>query len=159
MKQFNEYIDELCQEHRLIQHSDTECHFSDLTSDFENKLKRLIHYPCVSLDIDSFNIESIEGQKYVHMTYNLYFLNHVKDAGNYAELAYVFNQTYVIMTDFLRRMERDRKALVDPMTHFRLANTIGTRIEFREAALYGWAISVLVSIPFYDLLCNENFMK
>lgn len=157
MKQFNEYIDKLCREHRLIKHSDTECHYSDLTSDFENKLKRKMHFPCVSLDIEGFTIENVSGQKYVRMRYNLYFLNHVRDVGNYDEIVSVFNQTNVIMVDFMRRMERDRKALVDPLTHFELAETEGTRIEFREAALYGWAISVLVSTPFIDLLCNENF--
>ena len=63
------------------------------------------------------------------------------------------------MEDFLRRMERDRKSLVEPLTHFELAGSEGTRIEFREAALYGWAVTVLVATPFNDVLCNNNFKK
>lgn len=157
MKQFSEYIDELCREHRLIRHSDEECHYSDLTSDFQNRMKRKMHFPCVSLDTDGFSIESVEGAKYVRERFNLYFLEHVRDAGDYAEIVSTFTRTLGIMNDFLRRFERDRKALRDPMTHFELAGAEGTRVEFREAALYGWAVSVLVSIPFIPLLCNENF--
>lgn len=157
MKQFSEYIDDLCREHRLIKHSDSECHYSDLTSDFQNKMKRKMHFPCVSLDTDGFTIESVQGTKYVRERFNLYFLDHVRDAGDYAEIVDTFTRTLCIMNDFLRRFERDRKALRDPLTHFELAGTEGTRIEFREAALYGWAISVLVPTPFIDQLCNENF--
>ena len=159
MRNFNEYIDGLCREHKLIGHSDKECHFSDLTSDFGNKLKRLMHYPCVSLDTDGFVMESVEGVKYTCDQYNLYFLEHVRDTGDYVSVMQAFAQTRGIMTDFLRRMERDRRALVDPMTHFELAGTQGTRIEFKDAALYGWAVSVLVTTPFIDLLCNENFQS
>ena len=154
---FNEYIDSLCREHRLIRHADEACHYSDMTSDFENKLKRKMNFPCVSLDTDGFVIEDVGGVKYKRERFNLYFLDHVRDAGNYDEIAGAFKRTGGIMEDFLRRMERDRKALVDPMTHFTIAGSEGTRIEFREAALYGWCISVLVPTPFIDILCNWNF--
>lgn len=157
MRQFSEYIDHLCREHRLVRHADEACHYSDMTSDFENKLKRKMNFPCVSLDTDGFTIENVEGSKYKREHFNLYFLDHVRDAGNYDEIMKVFNKTCVIMEDFLRRMERDKKALVDPLTHFEIAGSQGTRIEFREAALYGWCISVLVPTPFIDILCNENF--
>lgn len=159
MRQFNEYIDNLCREHELIRHSNEACHFSDLTSDFENKLKRKMNFPCVSLDTDGFIIENVGGQKYKRERFNLYFLNHVRDAGSYDEIVKVFNTTNGIMDDFLRRMERDRKALVDPLTHFEIAGSEGTRIEFREAALYGWAVTVLVATPFNDVLCNHYFEK
>ena len=159
MKSFSEYIDELCREHELIKHADEACHFSDLTSDFQNRLKRKMNFPCVSLDTDGFSMESIGGVKYKRERFNLYFLDHVRDAGDYAEIVEVFTRTQCIMEDFLRRMERDRKALQNPLTYFELAGTEGVRIEFREAALYGWAISVLVPTPFTDVLCNTNFNK
>ena len=157
MRQFSEYIDNLCREHKLIRHTDEACHFSDLTSDFENKLKRKMHFPCVSLDTDGFSIENAGGQKYKRERFNLYFLDHVRDAGNYEEIVRVFNRTCGIMEDFLRRMQRDKKALVDPLTHFEITGSEGTRIEFHEAALYGWAVTVLVATPFNDVLCNQNF--
>ena len=157
MRKFNEYIDELCREHKLIRHADEACHYSDLTSDFENKLKRVMNYPCVSLDTDGFIMENVGGQKFKRERFNLYFLDHVRDAGNYDEIVKAFTKTCVVMEDFLRRMERDKKALVEPLTHFELAGSEGTRIEFREAALYGWAVTVLVPTPFNDVLCNQNF--
>jgi len=159
MKTFSKYIDELCRDHVLIKHADEACHFSDLTSDFQNRLKRKMCYPCVSLDTDGFSIESVQGAKYVRERFNLYFLDHVRDAGDYDEIANVFTQTRCILNDFLRRFERDRKALREPMTHFEIAGTEGVRIEFREAALYGWAISVFVTSPFSDSLCNKNFKQ
>lgn len=159
MKHFNEYIDELCREHRFIRHSDESCHFSDLTSDFENKLKRTMNYPCVSLDTNGFVIDSVDGVKYKQERFNLYFLDHVRDVGNYYEIVTVFNRTRCILEDFLRRFERDRKALVEPLTHFDVAGSDATRIEFREAALFGWAVTVLVTTPFIDVLCNHNFDK
>ena len=154
---FNEYIDGLCREHAQIQHSDQECHFSDLTSDFQNKIKRQMHFPCVSIDTDGFVIEKVDGTTYIREEYNLYFLDHVRDTGNYAEVMSAFCLTREIMADFLRRMVRDKKACVQPLTHFDIAGTAGTRIEFKDAALYGWAVRVLVPNTFVDLLCNENF--
>ncbi len=159
MRKFNEYIDELCREHKLIRHSDEACHYSDLTSDFENKLKRVMNYPCVSLDTDGFIMENVGGQKFKRERFNLYFLDHVRDAGNYDEIVKAFNKTGGIMNDFMRRMLRDSKACVEPLAHFELAGSEGVRIEFREAALYGWAVTVLVPTPFNDVLCNNNFKK
>lgn len=159
MRKFNEYIDELCREHKLIRHADEACHYSDLTSDFENKLKRVMNYPCVSLDTDGFIMENVGGQKFKRERFNLYFLDHVRDAGNYKEIVKAFNKTGGIMDDFMRRMLRDCKACVEPLAHFELAGSEGVRIEFREAALYGWAVTVLVTTPFNDVLCNNNFKK
>ena len=157
MTTFSQYIEALCREHALIRHTDGECHFSDLTSDFENKVKRLMHYPCVSLDTDGFVFTGGPGNKWMRDQYNLYFLEHIRDTGSYASVMEAFARTRGIMTDFLRRMERDRKACVQPMAAFELVGTEGTRIEFKDAALYGWAVSVLVPTTFNDVLCNENF--
>ena len=157
MTTFSQYIEGLCREHALIKHTDNECHFSDLTSDFENKLKRLMHFPCVSIDTDGFLFTGTPGNKWMRDKYNIYFLEHIRDAGNYMEVMAAFARTRNLMLDFLRRMERDRKACIQPMSAFELVGTEGTRIEFKDAALYGWAVSVLVLTPFNDVLCNENF--
>lgn len=157
MKRFSEYIDELCREHKLIRHSDEACHYSDLTSDFQNRLKRTMHYPCVSLDTDGFAIESVNGSKYVRERFNIYFVDHCRDVGNYKEVTGIFVRMRSIADDFLRRMDRDKHNLVDPLTHFNLEGTEGTRIEFHEAALFGWAVTVLVTTPFNNVLCNNIF--
>lgn len=156
MTKFSEYIDALCREHAMVRHSDEECHFSDLSSDFANKLKRIMHFPCVSIDTDGFIVTGTPSNMGIRNAFNIYFLEHVRDTGNHAEVMAVFSRTRVIMFDFLRRMQRDRRNGVAAVAHFELAGTEGTRIEFKDAALYGWALSVLVTAPFNDLLCNDN---
>ena len=116
MTTFSQYIEGLCREHALIKHTDNECHFSDLTSDFENKLKRLMHFPCVSIDTDGFLFTGTPGNKWMRDKYNIYFLEHIRDAGNYMEVMAAFARTRNLMLDFLRRMERDRKACIQPMS-------------------------------------------
>ena len=159
MRQFSEYIDELCREHALIKHTDEECHFSDLTSDFENRLKRKMNFPCVSLDTDGFTIKGEPGSRKINDFFNLYFLDHVKDTGNYTELATVFARTRTIMLDFLRRMVRDYRDIIDPMESFDIVGAEATRVEFKDAGLYGWVVSVLVPTAFNHQRCNDNFKR
>ena len=37
---FPEYLEELAREHTMVKHKDDECHFSDMTVEYDNKLVR-----------------------------------------------------------------------------------------------------------------------
>ena len=53
---FPEYLEELAREHSMVKHKDDECHFSDMTVEYDNKLVRKMHYPMVAVDLDSFGL-------------------------------------------------------------------------------------------------------
>lgn len=154
---FVEYIENLCKEHALVKHSSTECHFSNLASDFDSKLQRIMHYPCVGIDTDGFEVINESGTNKLSEIYNLYFLSHVRDHGSLAEKLSAFSTNRTILNDFLARFVRDRQAGNAVMADFLPAGAEATRIEFSDAALYGWAISVRIPVTLNYLNCNNNF--
>lgn len=157
MKRFSDYIEALCREHKMVAHKDCECHFSCLVSDFDSKLQRVMHYPCVGLDLDGFRLEGTPGNLLQVPVFNLYFLVHVKDHGNLQEKLRAFSTTQIIMQDFLARMQRDRENVVSPVERFSLLGSEAFRIEFTDAALYGWMISIENPVSFNTANCNHNF--
>lgn len=157
MMEFSEYIDSLCREHKLVQHSDKECHFSNLISDFDNKLQRVMHYPCVGIDTEGFSIEGSFDNELQADVFNIYFLTHVRDHGSLAEKMSAFKLTYQILIDFVGRFKRDSEHGVEPMTRFSMLGSEATRIEFTDNALYGWVLSITVNSRIFALNCNGNF--
>lgn len=157
MMEFPEYIDALCREHKLVGHSDEECHFSNLVSDFDNKLQRIMHYPCVGIDTEGFSVEGSFDNELQHDTYNLYFLTHVRDHGSLEDKLKAFKLTYTIMLDFIGRFKRDAERGISPMERFAMLGSEATRIEFTDNALYGWVLSIPHIKRIFTLNCNENF--
>lgn len=154
---FPEYIESLCREHKLVKHSDDECHFSNLVSDFDNKLQRLMHYPCVGIDTDGFSVAGASDNEMAVHEYNLYFLTHVRDHGSLSEKMKAFSTTYAILEDFIGRFKRDAERGVSPMERFSMEGGGASRIEFTDNALYGWVLSINLPKRIFALNCNSNF--
>ena len=52
MKTIEEYIEQICREHRDIRHEEGgQCHFSCTSDDDLTKMARTMRYPCVRLDV------------------------------------------------------------------------------------------------------------
>ena len=58
---FPQYLETLAAEHKLIRHTDVECHFSDMTTDYASKLVRKMHYPMVAVDTEGFSLSGSSG--------------------------------------------------------------------------------------------------
>lgn len=154
---FEKYVEDLCREHKMVAHSEAECHFSNLISDFDNKLQRIMHYPSVGIDTEGFTINGGPGFELRQDNYNLYFLDHVRDHGDLNEKLHAFAITALIMHDFIARFKRDRVKGIEPMERFSMDGATATRIEFADNALYGWVISFPLAQPINSLNCNNNF--
>lgn len=152
---FPSYIEGLCREHKWVRHSDSECHFSNLVSDFDNKLQRIMCYPCVGIDTDGFYIDAPNDLE-THQ-YNLYFLQHVRDHGDINEKLHAFGLTYQLLEDFMARFKRDKVDGKDPMCFFDGGGAEAARIEFTDNALYGWVLSIKLPQRISYLNCNNNF--
>ena len=159
MDRFARYIEELCREHKLVKHSDEECHFSSLVSDFDNKLQRKMCYPCVAIDTDGFRIGGSAGNVMQTPQFNMYFLQHVRDHGDLQEKLNAFDSTLTILNDFVARMMRDKMKGREPVARFSMIGAEAYRIEFTDAALYGWGIALELPISFNTLNCNNNFTE
>lgn len=155
--EFPGYIDKLCREHKWIRHSDNECHFSNLISDFDNKLQRIMNYPCVGIDTDGFYVDG-PNELETHQ-YNMYFLQHVKDHGDINEKLHAFGLTYQILEDFIARFKRDKMAGLHPVQFFDGNGMEAARIEFADNALYGWVLSIKLPQRISYLNCNNNFLS
>lgn len=156
MDKFSEYIEDLCRKHTAVRHSECECHFSNLLSDFDNKLKRVMHYPCVGIDTEGFRIDGSSGNFLLENAINVYFLDHVSDHGSLSLKMEAFYKTRRIMMDFMRQFMRDKKAGIAPMDRFTPIGNEGTRIEFTDNALYGWVLAINVPEVIYDLDCSYD---
>lgn len=156
---FPEYLEELAREHTMVKHKDDECHFSDMTVEYDNKLVRKMHYPMVAVDLDSFGLSGGSGQYFCNAQFNVYFLTHVRDTASGSLIREALQQTREIMTDFIARFSRDKRRLVPVVSRIELAQADGFPIFFKDISLYGWCLSVLCPEPLNDHLCNNHFEK
>lgn len=156
---FPDYLEELAREHSLVKHSDEECHFSNMTTDHPNKLVRLMHYPMIAVDVDSFSLSGDSGMYLYNDQFNVYFLSHVRDTASVTEIRQVLNLTRQIMTDFIARFSRDKRRQVDAVVRIDLSQADGFPIYFKDIALYGWCLSVLCPETINDHLCNNHFIQ
>lgn len=108
MSDFSNYMEELAREHKLVGHSEEECHFSDMASDLAQKLRRKMCYPCVAVDCEGFSVAGTSGNMMLREVYDIYVLAHVRDTGDQAEVRETLAHSREILKDILRRMVRDK---------------------------------------------------
>lgn len=159
MSDFSNYMEELAREHKLVGHSEEECHFSDMASDLAQKLRRKMCYPCVAVDCEGFSVAGTSGNMMLREVYDIYVLAHVRDTGDQAEVRETLVHSREILKDILRRMVRDKARGESPVAFFEAADTEGFPVFFREMALYGWGLSVIVPEMLNTHLCNDHFER
>ncbi len=154
---FSEYIEDLASKHKAIRHSESECHYSDLTEDVQNAIShRRMHYPCVALDEGDAVFDGSDSQPYQTDFYVLLFVDHVRETGNATEVRDAFRRMKKVGKDFLKRMCRDRKT-VKLMSRFSIVNVEMERVSLKDAALYGFAVFLRNTSLFVDLDCDNAF--
>lgn len=148
MKDINKYFESLAVKH--LGHSELDCHFSD-ASVFANRVPRVMNYPCMGIDVEGFGISGQNGNEQITVQYIMYILSHVRDTSNFVELQKVFNSTYHTALSILKDIRKDDTA---PACYFDFLGTEGTRIEFKDAALYGYALAMTIHLPFDFVTCK-----
>ena len=151
MKNINKFFESLAEKH--LGHSELDCHFSD-ASVFSSRVPRLMHYPCMGIDVVGFGIVGQIGNEFISVHYILLILEHVRDTGSFDELQKVFSETYNISLKIIREIKDASSDFSSPARFFDFNNTEGTRIEFKDAALYGYAIGMNFKLPFDYVTCN-----
>ena len=159
MSVFSAYMESLAAEHRLVGHGGAECHFSDMASDLAQKMRRRMCYPCVALDCEGFSVAGRPGAMAVRYLYDVYVLDHVRDTGDQDEVRATMDATRGILLDILRRMMRDKAAGMPPVASLDVSEAEGFPVFFKEMALYGWGMSVIVPETLNPNLCNQNLNK
>ncbi len=159
MSAFSDYMEELAREHKKVGHSEEECHFSDMASDLAQKLRRKMCYPCVAVDCEGFAVSGAPGNLMLRNVYDIYVLEHVRDTGDQDELRQTMGRTCVILNDILRRMMRDKERGARPVAFFEVSDAEGFPVVFKEMALYGWGLSVIVPETLNAHLCNDHFER
>ena len=148
MKTIEEYIEQICREHRDIRHEEGgQCHFSCTSDDDLTKMARTMRYPCVRLDVGEvyFTGESISE------TATIIVLDHVRDTGNTREVLAAFQRTKKIMVDIIKRMSRDKRNQTEPlMARFNRSECEGRRIYLDSASLFGYFFNFNYSAGFND---------
>lgn len=152
MVSINEYFETLAEKH--LGHTPEECHFSNAAV-FSAKVTRIMKYPCMGVDVDGWTVSGQNGNEFITVLYNMYFLSHVRDTHSLVELEKAFNENFLTAMRVLHDM-RELASKNDPWTparYFEFNGSEGARIEFQDAALYGYAVSVVFKIPFDYAFC------
>ena len=152
MLTIRDYFEKLAEE--FLRHSPDECHFSDALN-YNPKLARLMHYPCMRFDVGNFAMGGQPGSESMTVIYNLYFLSHVRDTHDLEEIDKVFAETYRLALRVIKRM-KDAVAENDPSSparYFDFSTVEGERIEFADAGLFGYAVTFAFRLPFDYMAC------
>lgn len=147
----SEYIESLAE--KFLGHSSDSCHFSD-ASVFSTRVPRVMKYPCVGMDTEGWVMTGAAGADMITFQLNLYFLSHVRDTGSFEALEKCFQENFRNAMIFLGTMAKDKKAMKVPAMNLDISSCEGTRIEFKDAALYGYAVGINASIPFEWMVCQ-----
>lgn len=147
MKSISTYFEELAA--LFLNHSENDCHFSDATV-FSARVPRVMHFPCMGIDVDGFVVSGQPGNEKVVMQYNVYIVDHVRDTGSFDQLQQVFGSSYTTVMKILKHMKADNS---QPACYFDFSSVEGSRIEFKDAALYGYAVTMTFQLPFDLMAC------
>lgn len=103
------YLEQLCREHSLVNHSDDAPHFVNLNDDKRNtSLVQELRYPAVYFESTDFQIEASSTSVSRNYTCHIEVLVHVTDTGDYAEVERALSDSSQIITDIFVRMMHDR---------------------------------------------------
>lgn len=148
MTSVSAYFEKLAE--KYLNHCIDSCHFSD-ASVFATKVPRQMNFPCMGIDIEGFAISGLPGAQFITQQYNVYILDHVRDTGAFEELQKAFSASYLTAMKIIKDIRHDDSV---PARYFDFESVVGTRIEFRDAALFGYAIGITFQIPFDLFVCK-----
>ena len=133
-----DYIEQLCREHKMVQHSDGERHFVNLNDDKRNMgLAQELRYPAVYFEATDFVLRAASDQIVRDYTCHMEVFEHVSDTGDYGEIV------ARMMHDRTRRAQ-DLKWLL------RMASPTAIKVvplQNEHNALYGYMAEFTVPLP------------
>jgi hypothetical protein len=146
------YLEQLCREHSLVNHSDDAPHFVNLNDDKRNTaLAGDLLYPAVYFEATDFQLTASSTSVSRIYTCHIEVFAHVADTGDYAEVEQALSLTAQIITDIFVRMMHDRMArkqehkwllLLDPDTQVKVLP-----LQNEQNALYGCMAEFAIPLP------------
>lgn len=158
------YLEQLCREHSLVNHSDDAPHFVNLNDDKRNTaLADELLYPAVYFEATDFQLTASSTSVSRIYTCHIEVFTHVADTGDYAEVEQALSLTAQIITDIFVRMMHDR-AVRKPENKWLLFLELDAPVKViplqnEQNALYGCMAEFQVPLP--DCIANSlnNFKQ
>lgn len=153
---FRDLIKFLAENHPSVMHTDDKQHFACSLDAAENAYARNMCYPCVALDLGDMRIDSAPM---VDRSITLMFMHHVTDTGSESEKENAFSLTGDIAIDFLAQLDSiaERHQEQNFLARFDVNGTDLIRVEFDEAALYGWMVRFSHTFSLNTIICEHHF--
>ncbi|MCR4612692.1 MAG: hypothetical protein K5778_01685 [Bacteroidaceae bacterium] len=153
-----DYFEHLAEQHKAIRHNeDGKCHFSSLPEDAQNKFARKMYYPCVTLALGDEQWNDV-GELRQRTEVSLFFVDHVRDTGDYALVQQTLNAMGRVMHDFARRMLRDHGRGTEAVKRLGMDNAQAVQVYMADAALYGWVLTFDLTGNFPTIDCYDSFL-
>lgn len=148
-----DYFAELAWRHKDLGHTKSNEHFCDIGDESQVHADVILQYPCVLYGED-------DGEEFIGYTGSLrrpysiamLFLDHVIDTSNFDVLQDVYDHMNTIAEDFIRKMWEDHSDIIND-TSIRIS-----KVENKDAALYGVMITFAAEMPFCMKIENSPFL-
>ena len=154
------YLEQLCREHWLVAHSDSEQHFVNLNDDKRaTALVNELHYPAVYFEANEFALSVSSEQVRKRYTCHIEVFAHVADTSDYAEVEQALATTESIVIDLFVRMARDRRCRSPKWLTLLsgLDNLKVLPLQNEHNALYGHMVEFEISIDSCTIDSINNF--
>lgn len=157
---FNQYLEELCSQHKDVLHTPEKRHFIRLCAEEQLSARKTICLPVIALDKLTVSYKGQEDSVKKHRFVELLFLDNVSDAGDFNQICNVWDRMEKIADDFLLKMKEDRK---DKTNYPFLKNFSidGAELEYLEnvGTLWGVILSIEIPVPFIECIDRNLYLK
>lgn len=150
MERVKEYFKSLAEKHHLLRHREYEPHFAYLNDEMSMLLPAQMGYPFVLLSHSGWQVVGDDSRRSWNIILSV--LDHVSDTGDELEKNRAVARCQHILDDLLARAT-GFEAKVDTrwLRGIDLDDAQGMMIENEADALYGWAVTFSISLPW----CHE----
>ena len=150
MERVKQYFKSLAEKHQSLKHREYDPHFAYLNDEMDMLLPAQMGYPFVLLSHSGWQVIGDDSRR----TWNIILsvLDHVADTGDELEKNKAVSKCQIILDDLLSRATSfSAKADNKWLRGIDLTGAQGVMIENEADALYGWAVTFSISLPW----CHE----
>ena len=158
LQALSEYIENLCRQHRFINHRDDDCHFVDLNNDKKQTyLADKMRYPAVFFSNNGYRMQVIDNNIKRNHNCRIEVWSHVKDTGDYQEIESALEMANECLGDILAKMLYDKRQRTQ--SFLMGVNLDGAQVydvENKSNALYGCYVDFTYTETFCRTLTDFN---
>lgn len=156
MNRVKQYFQALAEKHHFLQHREYQPHFAYLNDEMNMLLPAQMGYPFVLLSHSGWQVTGDDARRQWNIVLSV--LDHVSDTGDELEKNQAVARCQRILDDILSRATSfTEKSSAKWLRGIDLTGAQGMMIENEADALYGWAVTFTVSLPWCKVISSDSW--